>query len=180
MPQLRPRRELFCRNIIRSAKNGATIAKCYEDAGYRTSGHASEVGGSRLMSSDEVKQRLNELARPAMKKMAFTLESLSAEVAETIVAAKAKGSHSTVLRAIELGARLHGLLRERVDITHDFGGTRAEVLARIAARYGEEAANVLTELLGEPEKPMIELRAKVVERKVDETSAELTAGLAKD
>jgi hypothetical protein len=180
MPQLKPRTELFVQTYVRGARDGVTARQAHISAGFKGRDGVADACASRLLSSEKVQARIAELTKPMTRKTQISVDSLTAEVQETIASAKAKGQNAVVLKGVELAAKLHGMLRERVDITHDFGGTRAEVLARIAARYGQDAANVLTELLGEPEKPMIELRAKVAERKVDETSAELTAGLAKD
>jgi hypothetical protein len=158
MPQLRPRRESFCQAIIRSAKNGASIAKCYESAGYKTTGHASEVGASRLMSFDEVKGRLDELARPIMRKTAFTLETLSAEVAQTIADARKAGQHSTVIKGLELASKLHGLLTTKIDVEHSFAD-RAEAFQMIGKRHGEEVAAILREALERGADAVIERRA---------------------
>jgi hypothetical protein len=160
MPQLRPRREAFCQAIIRSAKTGLSIAECYESAGYKTTGHGSEVNASRLLKDAEIRSRLDELSRPIVKKMAFTLETLSAEVAATIKDARAKGQNSVVVRALELGAKLHGLLTERVDVNVEVGVTRDEILGRLEQRYGHDAISVLRAALakGDYSAPLIESR----------------------
>jgi hypothetical protein len=185
MPTLKKaRREAFARNIIASARTGASQAECYEAAGYKTTGNASESAASRLLSSVQIRSRIDELSRPAVRKMAFTLESLSDEVQKTIESAREKGQNSVVLKGVELGARLHGLLRERVDITHEIGIDRESILARIGEKYGQEAASVLREMIGAP--PPIEVKfdriatKPDVERRVDETNPELLGNLPRD
>jgi hypothetical protein len=186
MPRLRPRREAFAQAIIRSAKTGASIAQCYEEAGYKTTGHASEVNASRMLKDAEVRSRIDELARPAVRKMAFTLETLSEEISETIRAAKAKGSHNTVLRAIELGAKLHGLLTEKISVEHSLG-TRAEIMESIAKRFGQEAADVLSKALSDGPGAITDQRRALFardvtpeKRRIDESSPELIAGQRRD
>jgi hypothetical protein len=187
MPRLRPRREAFAQNIIRSAKNGATIARCYEDAGYRTSGHASEAAASRLLSSVEIKERLDELARPMLKKTAISVESLTAELAQTIQDARQEKQHGTVVKALELSARLVGLLREKVDVDVSYGGSRQEIMQSIAKRFGQDAADTLAKALSNGPDAITERRALFArdvttpeKRRVDEASPELIAGQRRD
>jgi hypothetical protein len=166
MPALRqPRREAFVRNIIASVKTGKSQAQCYEDAGYTTSGNASEAAASRLLSDVKVKERIDELARPAVRKVAFTLETLSAEVAQTIRDARAAGQHGVVTRALELAAKLHGLLTTKIDVEHSFAD-RAEAFQAISARHGEEVAGILREALERGADAVIEERRALRARDV--------------
>jgi hypothetical protein len=117
MPPLRnQRRELFCQNVVKNAKNGMNLTEAYRASGYRGEGHVAEVGGSRLMSNVEVRMRVNELTRPAVAKARITVESLLAELETTIVDARGAKQHSVVVRSLELAAKLVGLLRDRVEV----------------------------------------------------------------
>jgi hypothetical protein len=55
---------------------------------------------------------------------------------------------------------LHGLLREKLDITHEVGISRAEILDQLEQRYGREAIEALRAALdqGYPSTPLIDQR----------------------
>jgi hypothetical protein len=126
MPMLRPKREAFAHAVLRSAKNGKSLAACYIESGYRARGHAAESNASRLLNFAEVKMRLEELARPAVQKTRVTVESLLDQLDETITAARADGAHGVVVSALTLSAKLVGLLRERIEIggAGEFAGAK--------------------------------------------------------
>jgi hypothetical protein len=136
MPALRnQRRELFAQAVIKGARNGVNLTEAYRLAGYRGSGHAAEVGASRLMSSDEVRARIAELTAPAIKKTGLTIESLLSEIEQTIADARAAKQHSVVVASLTLAAKLVGLLRDRVEIGGVGEFDRCEDINEIAARY---------------------------------------------
>jgi hypothetical protein len=60
------------------------------------------------------------------------------------------------------------------------GLERGEMLDALGKRYGEECMNILRDMLGEPPTITARFERLASERKVDESSAELTAALAKD
>jgi phage terminase small subunit len=99
MPALRPRAELFVQTFLKGAKQGVTARQAYIAAGYRSRGDAADACASRLLSSAKVKARIDELARPAVRKMQFSLENLSVELEKTIADARSKGQNSVVIRA---------------------------------------------------------------------------------
>jgi hypothetical protein len=162
MPQLRPRREAFCRNILKSVKDGTSIAQCYERAGYKTSGHASEANASRLLKDAEIKQRIDELARPAVQKTRISVESLLSELETTIADARAAKQNTVVVQALTLSAKLVGPLKEKVEIEHNYGGDREQILSRLEQRHGREAMDVLRAALDKADyaTPLIEKRPR--------------------
>jgi hypothetical protein len=123
---------------------------------------------------------MDELLKPMTQKTAISVESLTAEVQETIASAKAKGQNAIVLKGVELAAKLHGMLRERVDVVHEIGVDRESILVGLGKKYGAEVETMMREALGAP--PVIEPKfVRIAQsRRVDETSAELTAGLMAD
>jgi hypothetical protein len=160
MPHLRPRQEAFARNIVKSVKDGTSIARAYEQSGYRTSGHASEAAASRLLKDVEVQRRIDELSRRAVQKSGVTIEKLLSELSRTIDDARSEKQNNVVVKALELSAKLVGLLREKVDVNVEYGGTREEIFGRLEERYGSDIANLLREALTEPANPPV-ISAKV-------------------
>jgi len=117
MPALKaPRREKFAQEVAKAAKTGKSVTQCYEASGYTTTGHASEAASSRLLSSVEVKNRVNEILAPVTKKTRISVESLLSELEITINDARGAKQHAVVVNALGLSAKLVGLLRDRIEV----------------------------------------------------------------
>jgi hypothetical protein len=117
-PLRRPKREAFAQAVAKSPKTGKSATQCYEASGYRTTGHASEAAASRLLSKVEVRDRIDEIMRPAVTKTRVTVESLLLELETTIQDARADGQHGTVVAALTLSAKLVGLLKDKIEIAN--------------------------------------------------------------
>ncbi len=144
MPILKnSRRELFAQNVIKGARNGWSQAEVYLRSGYKARGHAAEVAASRLLKFDEVRMRVDELMRPAIRKSRITIESLLAELETTIADARKAKQHSVVVRSLELAARLAGLLREKIEVgsPDEFAAcaTKEQVVDKLIADAGSPA-----------------------------------------
>jgi hypothetical protein len=172
MPVLKPRAELFVQTFIRGAKQGVTARQAYIAAGYAARGDAADACASRLLSSAKVRARMDELARPMVRKTAFTLESLSEECERTIRDARLAGQHGVAVRALELAAKLHGLLTTKIDVHHSVGVEREEILARLGEKYGADVADTLRNALGSP---VIEARALRAPRDVTPSAGQSEA-----
>jgi len=150
-----PRREKFAQEVAKSPKTGKSITKCYEASGYRSTGNASEVSASRLLSSDQVKGRVDEILRPVVAKTRVTVTSLLNELEQTIGDARAARQHGVVIAALALSAKLVGLLRDQVEIGRpgEFARiqTAEEVLERVRFELGDKAAAHLEATLSEVE-----------------------------
>jgi hypothetical protein len=96
MPRLRPRRERFCQEIVKGLKNGVNYTEAYKRSGYRGTDHVAEVGGSRLMSQDEVRMRIAEISRPAVRQSQLSLENLISRIERAIQEAAADRAHGAV------------------------------------------------------------------------------------
>jgi hypothetical protein len=124
MPTLRPRHEQFVRNYIKTARSGGNARAAYLDAGYDCTPESADAAASRLLKSIKVQTRMEELSRPAAKKSTLTLDSVLAELKDTIADAKAAKQHSVRVNALTLATKLTGLLVERVEhgLPGDFAG----------------------------------------------------------
>jgi hypothetical protein len=152
MPTLKlPRREQFAQNVAKSPKTGSSLAECYVKAGYAARNHSAEQLGSQLLKNIEVRNRVDEILRPAVAKTRVTVESLIAELETTIGDARAAKQHTVVVNALGLSAKLVGLLRDRVEVggvgEFDAYDTVEDVVrAFMADRTPTEALAVLDEL----------------------------------
>jgi hypothetical protein len=158
MPTLKPhRRELFARNVIKAAQTGKSATWAYEQSGYTTTGNASEAAASRLLSDVKVQARISEIGRPAVQRTRVSVESLLNELETTISDARSENQHSVVIQALTLSAKLVGLLKEKVEIEHSYGNSRAEILDQLEQRHGREAIDVLRAALDNTDytKPLI-------------------------
>ncbi len=77
MPVLKnARHERFAQNITK----GMSATKAYTKAGYKSTGHAAEANGARLMRKDEVQARVAELTAPAVAETQATVERVLQEL----------------------------------------------------------------------------------------------------
>jgi hypothetical protein len=110
------KRETFCRKILEGTKHGISQAEAYERSGYRTSGHASEVAASRLLSSVEVQRRIAELQAPAIRRTQTTVDDLAAQLDAVFAGASGDKQWGAAGSAAGLKAKLLGFLRERIEV----------------------------------------------------------------
>jgi hypothetical protein len=110
------KRETFCRKILEGAKHGISQAEAYEQSGYRTSGHASEVAASRLLSTVEVQRRIAELTAPAVRKARTTIDSLAQQFDDVFNAAMSNVQLGAAGAAAAAKAKLLGFMRDRLEL----------------------------------------------------------------
>lgn len=104
MSTLSPRREAFCRYyaVTLNATRAAMAA------GYRP--RAASDTGSRLLKLPEVKERIADLRREAVQAECLHRDALLAKLEATFRQAIDNQSYVAAVRAIQLQARLAGLL----------------------------------------------------------------------
>jgi phage terminase small subunit len=162
MPALKPRPELFVQTLVRGAKHGISARQAYIAAGYTARDGSADACASKLLKTDKVKQRMEEITRPAVRKTQVSVESLLNELSQTIEDARSAKQHGVVIAALTLSAKLVGLLRERIDVNVEVGGTRDEILDRLERRHGSEAMSLLRAALDKADYslPVIEKRER--------------------
>lgn len=150
MPALKNvKHERFCHLV----KRGIPVWRAYPMAGFKP--HVSN--GYRLSKSERVKRRIAELHKGLAMKTRVTVESLTAELDAAIELAKRVDQPGAITQAVTVKGKLHGLLIDRKETGQpgDFQAaqTAAEVLAKVRAELGEDAARALQALVGgiEPE-----------------------------
>jgi hypothetical protein len=116
-PLRNTRHEAFAKALFERPKTGMTLAQCYESAGYKTKGHASQTMASRLSFAEHIQTRVSELQGAVASKAVISVESICAELDEANAVAKAHGQAGAMVSASTLRAKLAGLLREKVEIS---------------------------------------------------------------
>ena len=117
MPILKnPRHEQFAQLVGKGAGYGWTQGEIYQRAGFRSGGHAAEVGASRLLKNADIRRRLEELAAPAVKRTKITLETLIDQFDQVFDGAMEDRQFGAAGSAATTKARLVGYLRDRLEI----------------------------------------------------------------
>src|SRR6516225_4264403 len=116
-PLRNTRHEAFAKALFERPKTGMTLAQCYESAGYKTKGHASETMASRLSFAEHIQARVSELQGVVARKAVISIESICAELDEANIVAKAHGQAGAMVSASTLRAKLAGLLTDKVEIS---------------------------------------------------------------
>ncbi len=70
------RHERFAQNLAK----GMSATEAYTKAGYKSTGHAAEANGARLMRKDEVQARVAELMAPAVAETQATVKRVLQEL----------------------------------------------------------------------------------------------------
>ena len=141
IPPLTAKREKFCQLVAAGATyTDAHLEASQKPAGYDRTGVAEE--GSRMMAITDMVLRMQELRRPVIRKFRRKLEyRLQTALEQCDVAwdmTKAQGSAKTLLKAVEMQARLSKLLSEQIEATHRYGlldDTRTEVLLALKREF---------------------------------------------
>jgi len=116
-PLRNTRHEAFAKALFERPKTGMTLAQCYESAGYKTKGHASETMASRLSFAEHIQARVSELQGAVARKAVISVESICAELDEANAVAKAHGQAGAMVSASTLREKLAGLLTDKVEIS---------------------------------------------------------------
>ena len=107
-----PKHELTAQELAK----GATHREAYKAAGYQAStANSLDANSSRLISSDKVKSRVQELQMEASKTIAITLEGQIAKLEDLLNQAKQLKQISAGVSAIDKQNELMGLKIQRVE-----------------------------------------------------------------
>ena len=126
---LTSKQESFCHSIV----TGMSQADAYRAAfsAGKMKAETIQEEASRLMANPKVSARVVELRAPVIVKMQYGLEQAMLEAAEAFQVAKAKENGGAMVAAVQLRAKLNGLLVEKREavtlplvIIKDFTGTR--------------------------------------------------------
>ena len=153
MPALaNPRHERFARYFMRSGQ----ASDAYRKAGYKTdNAHSTWTASSRMLRHAGVKRRIAELRKQMAGRTRITVDSLVSELEADRDLARALGQPSAAIAAVQLKARLAGLLVDRKEMgaPGDFSALQSaeDVLAAVRRDLGDKAADLLQASLLAPE-----------------------------
>lgn len=142
-----PKREEFCRNIAA----GMGPVEAYTAAYDCKEPITASSSASRLMNDTDVLLRIHQLKQPVIRKLAkkieFTLNSALEEADMATKLAYIKGDARTILRAVELKAKLVKLLgADDINVNHRFGlldDASTEVLLQMRKQLEDRRAKQL-------------------------------------
>jgi hypothetical protein len=142
--------EAFAQLIAQAPKHGMSNAHCYREAGYRVdAGPACDVAASRLLSSDKVRARIDELIRPTIRRTRATVDTLAEQLDHVFAGATGDRQWGAAGSAAALKAKLLGFMRERLEVgavgAFDECRTTEEVIAKLLTEH-ESPAAALAEL----------------------------------
>ena len=138
---LTSKQEAFAQAIV----SGMTQADAYRaafSAGKMTDKSIHELA-SRLMSDVKVTSRVEELRAPVIAKLQYGLEEAMLEAADSFRVAKAKENGGAMVAAVQLRAKLNGLLVEkREDVTDPF----KQAIGNMSAEKAQEMLDALEQM----------------------------------
>jgi hypothetical protein len=111
------RHETFAQLIAQAPKRGMSNAQCYREAGYRVdAGPACDVAASRLLSSDKVRARIDELIAPTIKRTRATVDTLAEQFDRVFDGAVSAEQYGAASNAAGLKAKLLGFMRTQIEV----------------------------------------------------------------
>jgi phage terminase small subunit len=112
---LTAKQEAFCQAVVSGMSQADAYRKAY-DAG-NMKAETIQKRASELMANGEVSGRVKELRAPVIAKLQYGLEDAMTEAEEAFKVAKLKENGGAMVAAVQLRAKLNGLLVERRGVT---------------------------------------------------------------
>jgi phage terminase small subunit len=112
---LTAKQEAFCQAVVSGMSQADAYRKAY-DAG-NMKAETIQKRASELMANGEVSGRVKELRAPVIAKLQYGLEDAMTEAEEAFKVAKLKENGGAMVAAVQLRAKLNGLLVERREVT---------------------------------------------------------------
>ncbi len=140
---LTPRQKRFCEQymILPTAK-AAVIAAGYSEKG-------ATVTAAKLMKRPEVQEHIAKLEAEAKERNNINQDEIRGRLRENYASAKEAKQYNACNRAVELEAKMGGLLKEQVHLT-GLGVISDEDLIEGLAQGDTKKAAALREILGAP------------------------------
>jgi hypothetical protein len=146
--ELNPRQQRFVAAYLKTG----IASLSYALAGYQpTTRESQDNAASRLLGNVGIKAAIRQKRRAMLKRSDITIEKLLSDTEDARKLAMASAQPSAATGAVQLQAKLVGLLVDRRETGQpgDFAGltTADEVIAAIRAEMGEDAAKALASLV---------------------------------
>jgi phage terminase small subunit len=115
-PTLTAKQEAFCQAIVSGMSQADAYRKAY-DAG-KMKADTIQQAASRLMADSKVSARVQELRAPVVAELQYDLKAAMLEAEDALKVAKSREQAGAMVAAVQLRAKLNGLLIEkREDVT---------------------------------------------------------------
>jgi hypothetical protein len=138
---LTSKQEAFAQAIV-SGKTQADAYRAAFSAG-RMKDATIQQEASRLMADRKVTARVAELRAPVVEKLQYGLEEAMLEAAEAFQVAKGKDNGGAMVAAVQLRAKLNGLLVEkREDVTDPF----KKAIGNMTAEKAQEMLDAMEQM----------------------------------
>lgn len=112
---LTPQQEKFAQAIVSGLSQSDAYRKAYPKS-LKWKTESVNSNASTLASNTEVAQRVAELRKPVVEKAQYGLEQAMAEAEDALKTAKGKENGGAMVAAVQLRAKLNGLLVEKKEI----------------------------------------------------------------
>lgn len=113
---LTAKQEKFCQSVASGMSQADAYRSAY-DAGKMKPATIQETA-SRLMSNPKVSARVAAIRKPVVEKVQYDLEQAMREAQEAYNISKGKEQGGAMVAAVQLRAKLNGLLIDRAEIKH--------------------------------------------------------------
>ncbi len=118
---LTPKQEAFAQAIVSGMSQADAYRKAYDAGNMKPATVQSKA--SILMADGKVRARVEELRRPVVEKVQYGLEQAMAEADRAVSLAEEKGQVGAMVAAIQLRAKLNGLLVDKVKVDASVTGS---------------------------------------------------------
>jgi phage terminase small subunit len=118
---LTAKQEAFCQAIVSGMSQADAYRQAYNAAKMKPA--TVQKRASELMANGEVAGRVAELRRPVVEKVQYSLEQAMIEAAEAMEVAREKMNGGAMVAAVQLRAKLNGLLVEKVKVDANVTGS---------------------------------------------------------
>jgi phage terminase small subunit len=117
---LTPKREAFAQAIVSGLSQADAYRKAYAAENMKPA--TVQKRASELMADGEVRGRVEALRKPVVEKLQYGLEDAMREAADALEVARGKENGGAMVAAVQLRAKLSGLLVERVHLDANVKG----------------------------------------------------------
>ena len=133
---LTPKQEAFCRAYVETGCASKAYRMAYRPS--RMKDKSIHEQSSKMLAMPKIASRVAELQRPAAEKASITLERLTNMALEAYAMAKEQANTSSMTRAVQTLAKLHGLGLERQRIEIDARNMGLDDAIKVLQQLGIE------------------------------------------
>ena len=134
MTDLTPKQEAAAQAFVECGDKSEAYRRAYDTSNMKPETVNREA--FRLFENPKIATRVKELQAIQMERHNVTVDSLTRELEESRADARQDKQHSAAISATLGKARLHGLLTEKLKVTHDYEEMTDDELLALARSKG--------------------------------------------